>query len=130
MVTAPDSFLYVLQARTVESSFPLLASQVVFLRLNFSLQKDAASESVADDSRTKMHSLSSSVQDGLGQSSTKEDLREEVACLTLKLSYSDKMLDSKIASLSESLMKDQEELWQLEKEVKEDLHQSRYGERN
>ncbi|XP_067423210.1 coiled-coil domain-containing protein 27 isoform X2 [Emydura macquarii macquarii] len=82
-------------------------------------EKDAASESVADDSRTKMHSLSSSVQDGLGQSSTKEDLREEVACLTLKLSYSDKMLDSKIASLSESLMKDQEELWQLEKEYSE-----------
>ncbi|XP_043387486.1 coiled-coil domain-containing protein 27 isoform X4 [Chelonia mydas] len=82
-------------------------------------EKDAASEPVADDRKTKMARLSSSVQDGLGQSSTREDLREEVACLKLKLSYSDKMLDSKIASLSESLMKDQEELWQLEKEYSE-----------
>ncbi|XP_039365006.1 coiled-coil domain-containing protein 27 isoform X4 [Mauremys reevesii] len=82
-------------------------------------EKDAASEPVADDSKTKMPRLSSSVQDGLGESGTKEDLREEVACLKLKLSYSDKMLDSKIASLSESLMKDQEELWQLEKEYSE-----------
>ncbi|XP_034609480.1 coiled-coil domain-containing protein 27 isoform X2 [Trachemys scripta elegans] len=82
-------------------------------------EKDAASEPVADDSKTKMPGLSSSVQEGLGQSGTKEDLREEVACLKLKLSYSDKILDSKIASLSESLMKDQEELWQLEKEYSE-----------
>ncbi|XP_050787650.1 coiled-coil domain-containing protein 27 isoform X1 [Gopherus flavomarginatus] len=82
-------------------------------------EKDAASEPVADDSKTKMPRLRSSVQDGLGESGTKEDLREEVACLKLKLSYSDKMLDSKIASLSESLMKDQEELWQLEKEYSE-----------
>ncbi|XP_053864971.1 coiled-coil domain-containing protein 27 isoform X2 [Malaclemys terrapin pileata] len=82
-------------------------------------EKDAASEPVADDSKTKIPGLSSSVQEGLGQSGTKEDLREEVACLKLKLSYSDKILDSKIASLSESLMKDQEELWQLEKEYSE-----------
>ncbi|XP_065277236.1 coiled-coil domain-containing protein 27 [Emys orbicularis] len=82
-------------------------------------EKNTASEPVADDSKTKMPGLSSSVQDGLGQSGTKEDLREEVACLKLKLSYSDKILDSKIASLSESLMKDQEELWQLEKEYSE-----------
>ncbi|XP_032619732.1 coiled-coil domain-containing protein 27 isoform X3 [Chelonoidis abingdonii] len=82
-------------------------------------EKDAASEPVVDNSKTKMPRLRSSVQDGLGESGTKEDLREEVACLKLKLSYSDKMLNSKIASLSESLMKDQEELWQLEKEYSE-----------
>ncbi|XP_005298495.1 coiled-coil domain-containing protein 27 isoform X3 [Chrysemys picta bellii] len=40
-------------------------------------EKDAASEPVADDSKTKMPGLSSSVQEGLGQSGTKEDLREE-----------------------------------------------------
>ncbi|XP_053864973.1 coiled-coil domain-containing protein 27 isoform X3 [Malaclemys terrapin pileata] len=40
-------------------------------------EKDAASEPVADDSKTKIPGLSSSVQEGLGQSGTKEDLREE-----------------------------------------------------
>ncbi|XP_074831777.1 coiled-coil domain-containing protein 27 isoform X2 [Carettochelys insculpta] len=82
-------------------------------------EKGAASEPIADDSKTETPRLSSSVQDGLGPSGTKEDLREEVACLKLKLSYSDKVLDSKIASLSASLIKDQDELRQLEKEYSE-----------
>nr|XP_025041255.1 coiled-coil domain-containing protein 27 isoform X1 [Pelodiscus sinensis] len=82
-------------------------------------EKDVAADPVADDSKTKMSSVSSTVQDGLGPSGTKEDLREEVACLKLKLIYSDKILDSRIASLSKSLMKDQEELQQLEKEYSE-----------
>ncbi|KAG6930740.1 coiled-coil domain containing 27 [Chelydra serpentina] len=102
------------EMENLKQHLELLRSEIVITK-----EKDTASEPVADDSKTKMPRRSSSVQDGLEQSGTKEDLREEVACLKLKLSYSDKMLDSKIASLSESLMKDQEELWQLEKEYSE-----------
>lgn len=53
----------------------------------------------------------------LRQKSIADDFREEIDRLKLELSQSDETLDSKMMLLSETLMKDQEELEQLEKEV-------------
>lgn len=83
--------------------------------LSISLQTDAAAPPVLRGIRSQKLRLSSTVQGSFAPS----NLREEVACLQIKLNHSDRLLGSKIASLSQALMEDHEELQQLEEEVKE-----------
>ncbi|XP_063173743.1 coiled-coil domain-containing protein 27 [Candoia aspera] len=52
----------------------------------------------------------------LDQTDIPEELRQEVKCLELELSQPEETLDSKVLLLSMELLKDQEELEQLEKE--------------
>lgn len=51
------------------------------------------------------------------QKSVPKELREEMERLKAELTRSDKVLDTKMVQLSHTLMKDQEELEELEKEV-------------
>ncbi|XP_019396768.1 PREDICTED: coiled-coil domain-containing protein 27 isoform X1 [Crocodylus porosus] len=94
-----------------------LTKQLDMLRQSSILgaQTDAAAPPALRGIRSQKLRLSSTVQGSFAPS----NLREEVACLQIKLNHSDRLLGSKISSLSQALMKDHEELEQLEKEYSE-----------
>ncbi|XP_066493537.1 coiled-coil domain-containing protein 27 [Tiliqua scincoides] len=67
----------------------------------------------------KLHQRGFSLPAFFTQKTIPKELREEMARLKEELSHSDKVLDTKMVQLSQTLMKDQEELEELEKEYME-----------
>ncbi|XP_044301406.1 coiled-coil domain-containing protein 27 [Varanus komodoensis] len=76
-------------------------------------------KSLAEESSAMMRKRVASLPAHLGQKSIPEEFRQEMERLKSELTQTDKILDSKMVLLNETLLKDQAELEQLEKEYTE-----------